>query len=165
MTELKPESAEQALDEHLAATRKNGTEWATPYSGTVADLRRQLVQAAIHWDRVQQPYSAQHMDNFEARQSDPEAPKLPRVVLDASAAAMMASSYAYTLAAIIGDAGKRFGPKAAQRLAFIADDLLTNGDFDGMNADVMPEGTEAPETALGLEFTAGAEARAEASGA
>lgn len=161
MTDLKPEGAEQALEEHLAAVSPAALAYSVARG---SDLRRHLVQASQHWDRVRQPYSAQHMDNFQARQADPLAPKLPRVVIDASAAAMMASSYAYTLAAILGEAGKRLGPKAGGELAFIADDLLTNGDFDGMNADVMPEGTEAPETALGLEFTAGAAAReAEAS--
>ena len=43
----------------------------------------------------------------------------------------------YTLAAVLGYAAK-FGDHIQNDLAFIADEILTNGDFDNLNADVIP---------------------------
>lgn len=113
----------------------------TIYSGSVTDFRRQLVQAAQHWDRVQRPYSEQRSANFAARRADPAVPKLPHVVLDASAAGMTAGGYAYTLAAVLAVAEREFGHEVAARLACVADDVLTNGDDHDRNADVAPEVT------------------------
>jgi hypothetical protein len=50
----------------------------------------------------------------------------------------MAYGYSYALAAILGVAEREFGPEVARRLAAGADQILTNGDFDDLNADVMP---------------------------
>jgi hypothetical protein len=139
MTDLKPESAEQALQEHLAAARANATAAEghhTHYSGSVTDFRTQLVKSAGHWDKVQQPYFQQWMDECEARRAGLDPEKVPAAVHDAQSAALMASGYAYTLAAVLGLAEREFGIKVAVRLAAVADDILMNGDGEALNADV-----------------------------
>jgi hypothetical protein len=50
----------------------------------------------------------------------------------------MASGYAYTLAAVLAHAARKFGPDVAHGLGGLADDILMNGDDDNINADVMP---------------------------
>lgn len=89
------------------------TEPATNYHATVDDLRRSLVASSVAWDGM----SGDHP------------------------AAVMATVYSYTLAAVLKVAQREFGEEAARTLAFEADELLTNGDSDDLNADVMPEET------------------------
>jgi hypothetical protein len=103
-------------------------EQGTNYHDSVDHLRRDLMKAVTHWSKTAE-------DRFEnahrAGASTDEAV--------AYMASLMAGSYAYTLAAILGYA-RKYGEHVAHDLAFEADEILTNGDFDGLNKDV----TEAP---------------------
>jgi hypothetical protein len=94
---------------------------------SVTEFRQQLVRAAEAWNKKKEEYF---------RQVQQPAAETPRAALDAYAGTMMAGSYAYTLAAILGQAEREFGPQIARRLASAADEILTDGDFDDMNADV-----------------------------
>jgi hypothetical protein len=108
---------------------------STWYHASLTDFRRQLVTAAEHWGKQKEEY-------FRQVHAQPAA-ETPRVTLDAYAGTMMAGSYAYTLAAVLGLAEREFGPQIARRLASAADDILENGDDEDMNADVRP-GTPLP---------------------
>ncbi|MEU6709920.1 hypothetical protein ABZ897_00460 [Nonomuraea sp. NPDC046802] len=98
---------------------------ATNYHKSIDDLRRDLMKGNAHWEKVAERYSG-ISDKAEAA---------------AFAAASMAGSYSYTLAAIIGYA-RKYGEHVAHDLAFEADEILTNGDFEAMNADVIVASAE-----------------------
>lgn len=109
---------------------------ATNYHETVTDFRRELAAAAESWNRGSEHY-------FKLVHAQPPA-ETPAEIRDAYAGTLMAYGYSYTLAAVLGVAEREFGLKVAERLAFEADEILTNGDFGDLNADVMPAGkTEA----------------------
>ena len=97
----------------------------TIYHETVTDFRAELVVTA-HGFR-------ERMALYRGR----PAADLTDMERDAYTGTLMAGNYAYTLAAVLGEAGK-FGPEVQQRLATIADDILMNGDDHDRNADVMP---------------------------
>ncbi|MET8985919.1 hypothetical protein ABZW49_10760 [Nonomuraea wenchangensis] len=100
---------------------------ATNYHESVDDLRRDLMKGVALWEEVADEYK------------DP-ADKVQARLLSA---ALMASGYGYTLAAILGYA-RKYGEHVAHDLAFEADEILTNGDFEDMNADVKPGDSETP---------------------
>lgn len=96
---------------------------------TTAEFRRGLVAAATHHHKV--------ADEYRAVWDMPRGER-PRDAIDAHAGSLMAGSYAYTLAAILGYAERELGAETARRLADLADCILTNGDDDNLNADVKP---------------------------
>ena len=150
MTELKSDAAEQALGEHLAAVRGQSPEPGTAYHESITGFRRELVKSSLMWDKLHSPYwDATHAffvaERAAAAEHKPVRPD--QAIFDASSAGMMASSYAYTLAAVIAVAQKNFGDEVAAALASVADDLLINGDDEpGWNADVMPPDETAEAT-------------------
>lgn len=99
-------------------------ESATNYHESVDHLRRDLMKGNAHWEKVAEQYS--RISEDKARVPSEAA---------AFAAASMAGSYGYTLAAVLGYA-RKYGEHVAHDLAFEADEILTNGDFDGLNKDV-----------------------------
>jgi hypothetical protein len=129
-------SAPDPLEEHIALTGHRQPAWATPYHPTVTDLRTELMRSAENWHRLERPYWDQVSASMDRRRTDPNAEPVPSSVAHAQAGLMMASSYAYTLAAVLGIAERQFGPQVARRLAFWADDILTNGDSEDHNADL-----------------------------
>lgn len=142
MSELKTDAAEQALSEHVAAVRGESPDRGTAYHESVEDFRRELVKSSLMWDKLHSPYwdaTYAYLVAKRAAVAGSEPVRPDQAIFDADAASMMASSYAYTLAAVIALAQKNFGDEVAQALASVADDLLINGDDDpGWNADVMP---------------------------
>lgn len=128
-----------ALEEHLALTRKDyHPPQATPYHETVDDLRRELASEAETFRKR----AELHCVVFQRGEPEPTAPER-----DAYIGSLMAGNYAYTLAAVLKVAGEDFGPEVCERLACVADDILTNGDDHDRNADVMPAAaTEATAT-------------------
>ncbi|WP_433520074.1 hypothetical protein ACQP2T_63780 (plasmid) [Nonomuraea sp. CA-143628] len=98
---------------------------ATNYHESVDHLRRDLMKGNAHWGKVAEHYS----DIPEDKERVPSEAA-------AFAAASMAGSYGYTLAAILGYA-RKYGERVAHDLAFEADEILTNGDFEAMNADIL----------------------------
>jgi hypothetical protein len=56
--------------------------------------------------------------------------------LAAHRGSLMAGTYAYALAAVLGQLAKDFGPQAGEEYAEMVDFMLINGDDDDMNADV-----------------------------
>lgn len=108
---------------------------STIYYHSVDEFRRTLASSAEAWHRAKEHY----FSLMPARARDKVAPE----VRDAYAGTLMAYSYAYALAAVLGVAEREFGPQTARRLALVADDILTNGDFDDLNKDVAP-GTPVP---------------------
>jgi hypothetical protein len=98
----------------------------TYYHDSVDHLRRDLMKAHTAWFKA-------------ADQSRPEqAAGADPAQVAAYSAALMASSYSYTLAALIGYA-RRYGEHIPHALACVADDILMNGDDDNLNADVQPD--------------------------
>jgi hypothetical protein len=100
---------------------------ATNYHESVDHLRRDLMKGVALWEKVADEYK-EPADKVQAR---------------TLSAALMAVGYGYTLAAIIGYA-RKYGEHVAHDLAFEADEILTNGDFEDMNKDVaeIPAGGE-----------------------
>lgn len=94
------------------------------YHGSVDDFRRSLMKAHASWERESKTYQCEPG-------GEPE-----RIRAVAHSAALMAGSYAYTIAALVKYA-QRFGSHVAHDLAFVADDILMNGDDDNLNADVI----------------------------
>lgn len=109
---------------------------ATNYHTTVDDFRRTLVSSSAAWEKM----STEHNDRIMRARTE-GGPEVPGVVSDAYMASLMAMSYSYTLAAVLKVAERELGVEAARMLAFEADEILTNGDFDNLNADVVPEVT------------------------
>jgi len=103
--------------------------------GPVTALRRTLVQAASHWNNVsERNYElAEKLDKTDGDVIPAGAP-----AREFAGAAMMASSYSYVLAALLKVAEQELADGAAELLADEVRCLLENGDFDRINADVMP---------------------------
>lgn len=99
---------------------------ALNYHDSVDHLRGDLMKAYTHWGAVSADYLKQG------------APQAGGDQAAAYGAALMASAYSYTLAAVLKSA-RRYGDSIAEDLAALADELLVNGDSDNVNADVMPE--------------------------
>jgi DNA-binding XRE family transcriptional regulator len=94
----------------------------------VTRVRRSLVQSGLmFWER--------------AKRNDDEP------FSDAAISARMAQAYSYTLAAVLGEAAHCYGEPVANHLAELASYMLSNGDFDDINDDVMPEHTRCRLTA------------------
>jgi hypothetical protein len=104
---------------------------ATAYHETVDDLRRELAGEAMTFRKQMKPHQAAV---FAAREKHEDVPAAERA---AYIGCLMAANYAYTLAAVLAVAGD-FGQEVRERLACVADDILTNGDDHERNADVMP---------------------------
>lgn len=151
MTDLKTGAAEQALSEHLTAVGKPPYE-GTGYHDSIASLRRELAGDAGWFRKMGEPHK-KIVNTWLLRPhgavpaGTPESGKPAQVVIDADVACLMASTYAYTLAAVLGAVHKKFGTEAAREIAWVADDILMNGDDSDRNADVMPaaEDAEAPQ--------------------
>src|SRR5262249_38682515 len=105
MPDLKPPGAEQALAEHLAAVCPDKAQWATPYHRTVDGLRRELAESAAKFEEMHGPYLAAGAARYEAKLAGLSPEPLPQSVRDAGMAALLAGSYAYTLAAVLRVAG------------------------------------------------------------
>ena len=113
-----------------AHTRTKGDQSvSTTTEQTIKSVRVDLVKAAVHWSTV-------------ANEHEPKAVKdeTSATVLGAS---LMAASYCYALAALLGqmaeterEGGERW---TAESAAEFVQDLIINGDTDNFNADVMPE--------------------------
>jgi hypothetical protein len=125
-----PPDAVLAIIKGEEADPDTGTaDTSTIYHHSAAEFRRGLMSAAVHWNDVADQYGAVW---------DRPRGERPAAELDAHAGSLMAGAYAYTLAAILRVAEEELGPQSARRLATIADDMLTNGDDDDLNADVKP---------------------------
>lgn len=94
---------------------------STNYHTSVDHFRRDLIAGQAMWHQM--------TDAHQDKRDDAHR--------DAFMASLMAGSYSYTLAAILGHAARHHGERVARDLAFEADELLTNGDFEAMNADVI----------------------------
>lgn len=105
---------------------------ATNHHATVDDLRRSLMrQHAAHEERAE-VYTARVLALPKDQPETSEEADIRAAWLGHS----MASNYAYALAAVLGIAQDRHGDEAARDLAFEVDEILMNGDFDGVNDDV-----------------------------
>jgi hypothetical protein len=102
---------------------------STMYHSSLDEFRRGLMAAAVHHHGVADEYGVAY-DKPREERSRPD--------MDAHAGSLMASSYAYTLAAVLGYAVRELGPQTARILANVADDILANGDDMDLNADVKP---------------------------
>ena len=116
--------AEQMLKEAVAAM--NATEPPRSRVGydydTVDDLRRGLVASADIWQKTADLY-------YPARSASDAA-------RDANVGSLMAGTYAYTLAAVLGVAASEFGASAGRRLGWIAASVITAGDDNDLNGDL-----------------------------
>lgn len=96
---------------------------------TVSDLRRGLAASAVTW----QGTADRHHEGRTAAAA----------AGDAYVGNLMAATYSYALAAVLGVAAREYGEAVAKRLAWIAASLMIDGDSDDLNADVKPA-TETP---------------------
>lgn len=169
----KTDAAEAALQEHLALTRKEvpAGSWATNYHKTITDLRAGLMRESVMFDRmceshteVAHRYGKDRLAWKDGGESGP-APERPDAILDAHTGTLMAAIYAYALAAVLKVAERDLSAEQAQNLAFEVDEILTNGDFESLNADVIPEGAAAPSAAQGIELVLGKPAQPEVASA
>jgi hypothetical protein len=119
-------------------TEQQSIDQGTMYHASIMDLRSELVKSYSAFGADAEKYSKivfAHRREGGRKPTDAER--------DAYGASLMASGYAYTLAAIIKLAEQDFGPEVAHALANEADNILTNGDGrEEWNADVMPESKE-----------------------
>lgn len=109
---------------------------ATNYHATVDDLRRDLMASHLDMVKCSEEYFVATKDPEKAKQLKPR-----EVISDAWMASTAAYNTSYALAAVLKIAQRELGEEAARTLAFEVDEILTNGDFDDLNADVMPEVT------------------------
>lgn len=100
---------------------------------TVLSQRRSLMRAASQYYQLSQKYSADSAS---------------RAVVNAHVGLLMASTYAYSLAALMGIMAEEMSPEDAADAAVNIDDAIINGDDGDLNADVMPEGAEKPPAFL-----------------
>lgn len=118
-------------------TDQTAEDKGTLYHPSVKDFRATLVKAAAMYNATSKEYQPQVMGAAaKARETSDKTIKIPAAVGDAYRGSLGAYSYAYTLAAIIRYAGRRFGDEVARELACVADDLLMNGDDDNLNGDI-----------------------------
>lgn len=120
--------AERKLREALAAmdeTEPPGG--ATPWHETTGEFRRELMESHGDWRAGADRYRA-------CARAENAAP----IASAAHTACLMAASYGYALAAVLGAAERELGAAAAKRLTYIAATVITDGDDGGLNADVMP---------------------------
>lgn len=104
---------------------------STTTEQTVNSVRGDLVKAAVHWSSVANEHESKAVKDEGSA-----------VALGAS---LMASSYSYVLAALLGQMAEseRGGERwTAESAAEFVQDLIINGDTDNFNADVMPEETK-----------------------
>jgi hypothetical protein len=102
------------------------TEWATAYHETIADLRRELMESSAEYRQLVDRH------RYEAHN------ELTGAARDAYVASLMASGYAYTLAALLERIGQT-DPGNSRRLVAFADEILTNRGREGICADVWPQ--------------------------
>ncbi len=98
----------------------------TLYHDSVDHLRRDLMTSYDQYEKAVQEYRPQSLAGSGPAQAT------------AYMSSLAAKGYAYTLAAVLGYAGRKFGTDVAHELACIADDIMNNGDDENINADVMP---------------------------
>jgi len=128
--------AQAALREHLWATRGEDPEWATAYHQTIKDLRRELIEAHLDYEKHMAPHRAVVFAAMDARRAGQEA-EIPQAEVNAYTGLMMSAAYSYTLAAILERAEQLDG-EVARRLAALADMILQNGGEEEICADVWP---------------------------
>jgi hypothetical protein len=104
----------------MNATEPPGSRVGYDYE-TVSDLRRGLTGSAGMWQETASRYQGS---------DSPEAAR------DAHVGNLMAASYSYTLAAVLGVAAKEYGEAIARRLAWIAASVMIDGDDNDLNADL-----------------------------
>jgi hypothetical protein len=106
----------------------SSTEPEIDHTVTVDNLRRSLMTDHQVWQK-----ESMKLMKSTAGQTHTETEKI------AVTGSMMAANYSYTLAAVLGLA-QRIGPLGfAQILANAADEIMSNGDFDGLNSDLREE--------------------------
>lgn len=121
---------------------------STIYHESVREFRSGLVAEAEMFSADAEKYGRQVYALRAAKQEVPDADR------DARVSSLMAGGYAYALAAVLRVAEDRLGPQSARMLANFADDILTNGDDNDLNADVKP-GTPPPPPSPGEQSAAG----------
>lgn len=158
MNEATTPEAQAALAEHKQMTRAaNGmppsdSDWATNYHRTVRDLRATLMEAALFWEDAGKQHSEIVKAWHDAKRANPDAPppRPDQAEFTAHMACTMAGGYAYALAALLKAAENHLGAEVARSMAFVLDELLENGDFEALNADVTPAGRQAPAGTQGI---------------
>lgn len=118
----------------------SGTTAASPglptiYHESASAFRKELAESAADFRQWMKPHQSRVFAFQNAVREGTPHDDLSMADRDAYTGCLMASNYAYALAAILGEAAK-FGPEAQRHLAAVADDILMNGDDHDRNADV-----------------------------
>lgn len=109
---------------------------------TLHDFRASLIAASRAWESDAETH-------WNAAENKP---------LEGHGGPAMAAAYSYVLAAVLRIAKDDYGLEVAHALAAEADEIFRNGDFDDLNADVMPEpekdaAVEAGQASAGTEVS------------
>jgi hypothetical protein len=100
---------------------------------SVDALRRHLAAESVAWQEVaDKNYDRAHREKATNKDKD------------AYVGSLMAASYPYALAALLGVVGREYGEGPARFLGVMTASILTDGDFDNLNADVMAADEVAP---------------------
>jgi len=113
------------------------TEWATAYHETVQDLRRELIEAHLDYQKHMAPHRAAVFAAMDAVRGTDRKAEVPAAEMNAYTGLMMAAAYSYTLAAVL-ERAEKLDPEVARKLAAWADSILENGGEEEICADVWP---------------------------
>lgn len=112
-------------------------EWATPYHQTIADLRRELIEAHLDYEKHMVPHRAAVFAATDAVRGTDRLPEIPVAEMNAYTGLMMSAGYSYALAAVL-ERAEKLDPEVARKLASLADCILQNGGEEEICADVWP---------------------------
>jgi hypothetical protein len=113
------------------------TERATAYHDTIKDLRRDLIESHLEYERAMAPHRALVFGAMNATRGTDAEPEIPAAEMNAYTGLMMAGAYSYALAAVL-ERAEKLDPEVAQKLAALADCILENGGEAEICADVWP---------------------------
>lgn len=112
-------------------------EWATAYHPTIADLRRDLIEAHLDYEKHMTPHRAAVTAAMDAVRGTGRKAEIPPAEMNAYTGLMMAAGYSYVLAAVL-ERAEKLDPEVARKLAALADSVLENGGEPEICADVWP---------------------------
>jgi hypothetical protein len=134
-----------------ATSRTTADDQGTAYHAAVTGFRRVLIRVHVACEEVMRPHQDVVFAARGSRKNPDGGPAVPRPVNDTYLGLMMAAGYSYALAAVL-ERAVTLNPQIGQKLACLADDVLTNGGSEEICADVWPDGVpRAMDLPPGLE--------------
>jgi len=132
---LHVEGADDNRREPAMSTETTGQ--ATAYHDTIKDLRRDLIESHLEYERAMAPHRTVVFDAMNAVRGTDAKPQVSAAEMGAYTGLMMSAAYSYALAAVL-ERAEKMDPDVAQKLAALADCILENGGETEICADVWP---------------------------